>query len=371
MPTAAHPAAATAAKASKKTSKSAAKSSKASSDPSTSSTAAKSTNDSIDIKNIPLQISDYLILPVSLPPLSCMTKVAGPDAVYHFLYVRPHEPKVPTPTAERSLFVVNVPIDATEAHFRALFADHLGGGRVESVEFEGRRSESKGNVAPMVAEGGLSVSGKKRKRGGQEDDAALMAMMRDPAAAVDLPDTWDRQLHRSGSSAVVTFVDRASMDLALKAIKKSRKSGQAKIVWGEGVEGTGKVPELGIHRYMAHQMLRYPDPDDIKASVNTFMERFSNMEAARDRMRARLRNQADEDGFVTVTRGGRAGPARQEEALEKLEKQKEKSKGKEDFYRFQLREKRKEKAAEMLRKFDEDKKKIEEMRRKRGKFRPE
>ena len=74
----------------------------------------------------------------------------------------------------------------------------------------------------------------------------------------------------------------------------------------------------------------------------------------------------DEDGFVTVTRGSR-GAARLEETKELVEKHKEKSKGLEDFYRFQMREKRKEEHAEMLKKFEEDKRKVEEMRQRRGK----
>lgn len=78
----------------------------------------------------------------------------------------------------------------------------------------------------------------------------------------------------------------------------------------------------------------------------------------------------DEDGFITVVRGGRAGPARLEEAQEKAEKQKEKQRGKEDFYRFQMREKRKERAGELLRGFEEDRRKVEEMKKRRNKFRP-
>ena len=62
-------------------------------------------------------------------------------------------------------------------------------------------------------------------------------------------------------------------------------------------------------------------------------------------------------------------PARQEVAQEQAEKQKEKQRGLEDFYRFQSREKRKQRAGELVRKFEEDKEKVRKMREKRGKFR--
>ena len=99
------------------------------------------------------------------------------------------------------------------------------------------------------------------------------------------------------------------------------------------------------------------------------MATFAAQEAARARLLARQRQEPDEEGFITVTRGGRAGPARQEEAQEKAEKQREKQKGLEDFYRFQTREKRKEKAGELLRRFQDDRHKLQGMRERRGGFR--
>lgn len=98
------------------------------------------------------------------------------------------------------------------------------------------------------------------------------------------------------------------------------------------------------------------------------MTRYDAREAARARASALERQEPDEDGFVKVTRGGRIEPARQEEANKKLEKQKEKQKGLEDFYRFQSREKRKERAAELVRKFELDKEKVRELKEKRGGF---
>lgn len=76
---------------------------------------------------------------------------------------------------------------------------------------------------------------KKRKRG--ENGGAAVDLKRSV-----LPDTWDRELHRSGSTAVVVFVDRTSMDASLKAVSRASKQGK-KPVWGEGIEGT--LPALG------------------------------------------------------------------------------------------------------------------------------
>ena len=120
--------------------------------------------------------------------------------------------------------------------------------------------------------------------------------------------------------------------------------------------------------YNNHQKLRYPDKTALLDSVNTFMTSFAEREALEARAQAR-RQEPDADGFITVTKGGRIGPARQDAAQELAEKQKEKQKGLDGFYRFQMREKQKAKAGELARKFEEDKEKVRKMREHRGAFR--
>ena len=98
------------------------------------------------------------------------------------------------------------------------------------------------------------------------------------------------------------------------------------------------------------------------------MTAFAANEASQAKLLARQRQEPDADGFITVTRGGRTNPARQEVAQEQAEKLKEKQKGLEDFYRFQSREKRKEKANELMRKFEQEKERVRKMKEKRGRF---
>lgn len=181
---------------------------------------------------IPSQIAGYSVFPLSLPFLSSLSQSAS-----HYLYVAPHEPKIPVATASRSLFLVNVPFDATEAHIKHLLSAQIGlpAGRVENVQFEGQRR----NVS-SVSEGAPTASnsykkGKKRKRG--HGVANLDRLEGDT-----LPKTWDRDLQTNGLTAVVLFVDRASMDAALKAVNTTRKE-RVEPIWGEGVEG--KVAALG------------------------------------------------------------------------------------------------------------------------------
>lgn len=307
---------------------------------------------------IPLQIAGYSVLPLSLPPLPSF-----PQAATHYLYLAPHQPKIPTHTASRSLFLVNVPLDSTELHIKHLFSAQIGlpAGRIEDVQFGGHRNKGSGMDEASATRVTQTKKSKKRKRGSSR------GVIEDIEGA-SLPSVWDRELQTNGLTAVVLFVDRASMDAALKSVKSTRKESREP-VWGEGLDG--KVPALGSARYLNHHNLTYPSKTQILESVNNYMTAFASKEASQIRSLARQRQEADADGFITVTRGGRTNPARQEAAQEQAEKQKEKQKGLEDFYRFQSREKRKQRASELVRKFDEDKEKVRKMREKRGRFRPE
>lgn len=176
------------------------------------------------IKNTPSTIADYAVLPLQIPPTA-----SYPTESFHYIYLRPHDPKMPDVDSPRSLFVVNVPIDSAEQHFRSLFAaQKFGGVRVDRVDFDNSRPAKKA-IVPAPS------STKKRKR-----------ETLDPVGGGEvLPKIWDRTIHRSGSSAVVVFVDRPSMEVAWKGIRKAAKARES-ISWGQEIDS--KVPALGSKR---------------------------------------------------------------------------------------------------------------------------
>lgn len=121
--------------------------------------------------------------------------------------------------------------------------------------------------------------------------------------------------------------------------------------------------------YRTHHELTFPARDILQATVNGYLTQFSAMEVARAKALKQARSVPDDDGFITVTKGGRAGPAKLEEAQAAAEKLKERQKPPKDFYRFQTREKKKEDAERLKREFQEDRKRVERMRARRGKIR--
>lgn len=253
----------------------------------------------------------------------------------------------------------NVPIDSSEDNLRSLFKQ-IGGARVERVEFEDD-DEPIGHGMLVKGEkwGEEAAKGKKRKRR-HEGDREIGEVHR-------LPDVWATKIHKSGSSAVVVFVDRATRDAVVKECGRLAKKKEA-------VEWRGSTEDLGLKRYQQHHALNYPDRATLQASVNGYLAAYATAEAERASKLKQLRSEPDEDGFVTVTRGGRSGPARMEaaQATQERHKEREKKRAVKTFYRFQSREMAKEKERELRRKFEEDVQKVEDVRRRKGgRIRPE
>ena len=78
----------------------------------------------------PHAVSGFIALPVALPA----TRVL-PSSSTHYLYLKPHDPKVPDEDTPRSLFCVNIPIATTAAALKNFLTTILDGGHIERVYF--------------------------------------------------------------------------------------------------------------------------------------------------------------------------------------------------------------------------------------------
>lgn len=302
----------------------------------------------------------FAILTISLPALPSF-----PSAAKHEIRVRRNAPKIPTANDSRSLFLKNIPVDSTEPHFRAVFSSLVGPGRFETIVFEDDQHRALALDPARATK--INSFAKKRKRGDIEEEERE----REEEAA-RLPEIWSRKLQTSSSTAVVLLADEKSVQLVLKAIAKLHKT-KSYPVWGENM--ADEVPALGASWLSSHLQLSRVDKTATKKAVHAFFNTFNRKEKEAAELAKRLRNEPDEDGFVTVTRGGRAAPASRTEAEEAkqrmVEKEQKKKAETKDFYRFQLRQRRKEQHAALLRRFDQDRQKVNAMREKRGKFKPE
>lgn len=313
----------------------------------------------------PYEVKNYVALPVTLP-----SKAVGKD-VKHYIYIKASEPDVPDQDTPRSLFLVNIPVTTTEAQLRHLFANQLSTGHVEHVHFAGQDGAVSASSSALIATTNPTVKGPpttlgKRKRPAQTIPAEIETKL----SSYNFPSAYPSTFHVTGSAAIAVFLDRTSRDQSLRACRKAAKSSKP-LIWSAGL-ATDKSPSLGATRYEAQRKLAFPPRADLLALANDFMTTYSDLEAARARESAKRRAEPDDDGFITVTRGSKGVVKSDEaEAIKAKAKEKQDKAGLQNFYRWQMREKRREEQGALLRQFDEERRRVGEMRQRRGGVVPE
>ncbi|KAI8913655.1 ribosomal RNA-processing protein 7-domain-containing protein [Gorgonomyces haynaldii] len=224
-------------------------------------------------------INGFVVLPIQLGALKT-AKIdlhdhlndieTEPIPVEHFLYLKKHSSKKDDFPKDRTLFVLNCPVDATKDHFQRLFRRC---GIVENVVIK---------------------------------DA------------------------KSGYNCHVVFEDEESVDACLSMKPRQR-------IW------MTETPQIiGLPLYLMQHVKRVPPKDKLKEQIDSAMIQFDEMQERERKEQELKRNMPDEDGFITVTRGKRVqrdGDVAVQ-ALSKQEAQQLKPKENKlvDFYRFQMRE---------------------------------
>lgn len=130
--------------------------------------------------------------------------------------------------------------------------------------------------------------------------------------------------------------------------------------------------------YITKSLQKFPDHDDLQRRVDLYMANFNKAEARELSEVRSLAGQVDADGFTMVVSSKRKSRAdmatpttmTQEELLQTVAKNnKKRPKEKKDFYRFQIREQKKQEMNSLLKRFKEDQEKVKELREKK-RFRP-
>jgi ribosomal RNA-processing protein 7 len=289
----------------------------------------------------PFSISGFTVLPV------LYNKFAT-----HFIYARIHEQakaKVRgTLPGGRTLFLVNVPPDATERQLSLFF--HYAG-TVERVEFHG-------DSTVELPEDDVSISSGEDNEAAQDMEVdhhnsqaqktkkkTKETHKKRPPEVVPLPIIPLRTLRRSGQNCHVVFLDSSSAESALASshIHKPRP-------WPSDPE----VP-TGLSHYLARYDAARPPLDVIREHARTAMDLY-DYQKEMDRQKSKYKKGeaiVDEDGFTLVTRGGAYGKTlgggvavADKKFVAEVNKgkraKKKKDKEKEAFYTFQLHEKKRQ-----------------------------
>jgi ribosomal RNA-processing protein 7 len=315
----------------------------------------------------------------------------------HYSYMRAHDGD-----DERTMFLVNLPIDTTDRHVKAIFA-HAGA--IESVKLW----KPEVTLESVAEEENLLSKGKKKDGG--------------PPAVIQLPSTDPRHpfhLLQTATSAHITFLDQSSLQRALSLshvktwpdpfsgitqakaildseeeqnqIKKKKKSIRSA---DEAAAASGSViaPPVGIDFLTARHRALRPSLADVKSHVDSVIANYDYRRS--NPVKAKSGIQAvsvgpngellDEDGFTIVQSTGKYGRTadgqvgssvkvarrRPGDDLEDdaIKEKKRKRFELEDFYRFQRREQKREELANLRSKFRDDQEKVKKLKSSRS-FKP-
>jgi ribosomal RNA-processing protein 7 len=334
----------------------------------------------------PLKISSFTVLPLAYPSNSVLPSSSSSKSfTAHYLYIRAHAPtSVPAGLMEheaegkdqaeqeesRTLFVANLPTDATEESLRGLFG---GVGPIEEVRFIGAgahkglmkgeddedeedapdeesSSEEESEVESEVEvdeDGFVTVGGGGGGGKGKKGNKSMMKLSKPTAvtaAAPKITPLFSSSLPLTSrptcSSALITYLSALSLSRALSTLPSSKPR---PYVPNPSTSG----PISALSHYLTRHTHYRPPLSTIKSHADTSLahhEHLKSVELAR-LTRAGQQEIVDEDGFTLVVRGGKYGrnlvgggvgvaSKSWDKVKEEETAKKKKSKELNDFYRY-------------------------------------
>jgi ribosomal RNA-processing protein 7 len=280
------------------------------------------------MSTLPRFVSGFTVIPVAYAHST------------HILYARAHLSKSQDTVYPegRTLFLVNIPVDATDREISLFFKSC---GTVERVVYN--RDSSRETEAEVETESSSSSSSSPSPSPSSEEPQPRSKKQRQPTesaspSVVPLPSVPIRTLRKTGSIAHVVFLDASSLEKALVPPTKPRP-------WVSSEE------PRGLAHYATLYDAQRPPLDVVKAHADSWMERFEFDLAKMKQKSVYRKGEAivDEDGFTLVTRGGAYGQTLgggigvASKAFEQTgragSKKKKEPKEKDTFYAFQKAEK--------------------------------
>nr|XP_039267916.1 ribosomal RNA-processing protein 7 homolog A-like [Styela clava] len=280
---------------------------------------------------------------MDIPPSFCCIRIKFDDTttcVHDLLY---KENKTRTEDINkpknRTLLVTNVPPYCTEGNLRRYFSKF---GEVENVTLE-------------------------RKLG--NDVSGLVSK-----TILDKPTIDDLKFFQSCDAthgfcyAFVVFKDTESLTNSLRGAGKPINKQTVFVL-----SNKEKPVAVGMKKWVRQYIKRFPNKSLLQNNIDKYMENYDTALQKATEKEENAAEEADEDGWVKVTRKGKNPVIARTEANQLKAKAKEKMRRKRkdllNSYSYQIRESKREKIAELRKKFEEDKERVQQMRDSR-RFRP-
>ncbi|KAI0320218.1 ribosomal RNA-processing protein 7-domain-containing protein [Amylostereum chailletii] len=344
-------------------------------------------------RKTPHSLGGFSILPISYSSTS-----------QHIIYIRAQDTSSKKAKAtstwpeERTLFMVNVPPDATERQLVLLFRSC---GTVEKVVFDSDPGIAMEEGDVDASESEAEAEDEEEEEGSDEGQPRKKRKLvkvnesepQPPKVTPILVPTL-RCLHKTGHTAHVVFLDASSLTRALALAQPAASSSQTPLAPPRPWPKDSSTP-IGLSHYVALYDGLRPPLDVVRAHANTSMDLYDFEQQERkhalqkDSKYRKGEAIVDEDGFTLVTRGGAygkavgggVGVASKKFVAEKNQGgrhgsngsgRKRKAKGgkeKDAFYAFQVHEKKRKALMDLKSKWEEDKAAVEKLKASR-RFKP-
>lgn len=280
------------------------------------------------------EIKGFSVVPVTLP--------AGRHhkEATHYMYMKKHQSSTMKQMAERSIFVVNPPLAASLHSMRKFFQSLSTNTIIENLFINEENLDYEINLTKLTSD------------------------LYDDVVATD-----DENVKLPNGTALVVFVDKSACSLAMSKLKKYAKS-KDHFVWN--IEDSGDIASIRMAKLYKQAVLPL---EETSVAVTLALQEFESRETKSIEELDEMKTVVDEDGFTMVvgknrkTKRGILGKISGTAKVKEIEEKKGKKKEKADFYRFQIREKKKLEMNELLKKFRDDQERIKELKEKK-RFRP-
>ncbi|ODV75671.1 Rrp7p CYBJADRAFT_188757 [Cyberlindnera jadinii NRRL Y-1542] len=280
------------------------------------------------------EVKGFSVVPVELAQSQWNKKAR------HYMFIKKHQSNAMKEMAERSLFIVNPPFACTLSTIRQFFKSIASNSLVENLFINDEDLDYDINLTRLTSDL-------------YDDDKDGQGSL------VRLPN----------GTAIVVFVDKSACSLAMSKLKKYCKGDE---LYSWRVCGDETATSIRMAKAYRDRVL---SPEETSAEVSLSLQEFEKREAKSIEELGEMKTLVDEDGFTMVvgknrkTKRGILGKMSGTSKVKEIEDKKLKRKEKADFYRFQIREKKKLEMNELLKKFRDDQERIKELKEKK-RFRP-
>lgn len=315
------------------------------------------------------EIKGFRVLPVRVPTTKSIAKIYTQKELIHYIYLKQHLLKTKDPQLDekndKSIFFINLPKDVDIKSLRNLFRQVSDASLIQEYSITNSLNEKNDVDLNKLTSEFFDAENKELNQQQQQQQQQQDQQKFDT-----------QNLRFPINTGIVTFVDKSALKLFLNNVKKltSKAKSWSSFPVYESSQTASYLKFINTYKSKIYNI------SDLKQQINVSLANFNRQEQEEMDQLQESATIVDDDGFQLVvskhrkTKAAIMGKTNRlklatNQDLNNEATKKSKKKEKQDFYRFQIRERKKQEMNQLLMKFKEDQARIRALRDKK-RFRP-